>query len=366
MRLLRCHIENFGKLSDRSLEFEPGLNRILAPNGFGKTTLAAFIKAMLFGLPRTSSRDLSANERKKYMPWQGGPFGGFLEFEHEGAQYRVTRFFGKTAAKDTFELFDLSAREKSARFSEKLGEELFHLDGESFARSVYMPQLSGLGVKATDSIRAKLGNLVEDTDDLNNYDTAVKRLKELRTEYHHYRGNGGRLPALREEIHSLDHKLYSAGNDRSRLKELLDEIKEKEAAQREAEKQRERLQERFRAAAGRQAERMRAERLQELEEEERRTRLHLKDLERKYPAGHPSPEELKEERSRAERIRELDQEPEASSLITPCLKKRRSFQKESGSWRSAPAPWRRAASPVSRSFWPLWGFCFWRPEPLIF
>ena len=97
MRLLRCHIENFGKLSDRSLEFEPGLNRILAPNGFGKTTLAAFIKAMLFGLPRTSSRDLSANERKKYMPWQGGPFGGFLEFEHEGAQYRVTRFFGKTA-----------------------------------------------------------------------------------------------------------------------------------------------------------------------------------------------------------------------------------------------------------------------------
>ena len=100
MRLLRCHIENFGKLSDRSLEFEPGLNRILAPNGFGKTTLAAFIKAMLFGLPRTSSRDLSANERKKYMPWQGGPFGGFLEFEHEGAQYRVTRFFGKTAAKE--------------------------------------------------------------------------------------------------------------------------------------------------------------------------------------------------------------------------------------------------------------------------
>ena len=50
MKLLRCFVENFGKLSKESIEFESGLCCIYKENGSGKTTLAVFIKAMLFGL----------------------------------------------------------------------------------------------------------------------------------------------------------------------------------------------------------------------------------------------------------------------------------------------------------------------------
>ena len=53
MRLLRCHIENFGVLSGFDYEFESGLTVICRENGFGKSTLAAFLKAMFYGLPRT-------------------------------------------------------------------------------------------------------------------------------------------------------------------------------------------------------------------------------------------------------------------------------------------------------------------------
>ena len=141
MKLLRCHIENFGVLSNFDFDFSSGLTVIYRENGFGKSTFAAFIKAMFYGMPRGGSRSVVENERKRYDPWQGGKYGGFLEFEYQETRYRVTRYFGKTASKDTFQIMDISNRQNITPFSERLGEELFQLDAESFSRSTYMPQL---------------------------------------------------------------------------------------------------------------------------------------------------------------------------------------------------------------------------------
>ena len=158
MKLLRCHIENFGVLSGFDQEFAEGLNVLCRENGFGKSTLAAFIKAMFYGLPKSRTRSLTENERKRYDPWQGGKYGGFLEFEYQGVQYRVTRYFGKK--EDSFALYDLTNRTESTRFTENLGEDLFQLDADAFARSTFVPQMSGRDVTATTSIRTKLTNLV--------------------------------------------------------------------------------------------------------------------------------------------------------------------------------------------------------------
>ena len=49
MKLIACHLNNFGKLSDLSINFNEGVNVINQPNGLGKSTLAAFLKAMLYG-----------------------------------------------------------------------------------------------------------------------------------------------------------------------------------------------------------------------------------------------------------------------------------------------------------------------------
>ena len=118
MKLLRCHVENFGILSDFDLTFTEGLNVLCRENGFGKSTLAAFLKAMFYGLPKTRAK---ASERKRYDPWQGGKYGGFLEFEYRGNQYRVTRYFGKK--EDSFSLTDLTNRAASCR---KVYPSIFH------------------------------------------------------------------------------------------------------------------------------------------------------------------------------------------------------------------------------------------------
>ena len=42
MKLIKCHIENFGKLSDFTYDFTDGCNTVCEGNGWGKSTLAAF------------------------------------------------------------------------------------------------------------------------------------------------------------------------------------------------------------------------------------------------------------------------------------------------------------------------------------
>ena len=95
MRLISCHIEGFGKFSDRSFDFGAGLTVFNEENGFGKTTLSAFIKAMLYGLEGYRKNTKEFTDRQKYYPFGGSRFGGSLTFSYEGKEYTVTRFFGE-------------------------------------------------------------------------------------------------------------------------------------------------------------------------------------------------------------------------------------------------------------------------------
>ena len=63
MKLIECYIESFGKLEGFKYNFSDGLNTVKADNGYGKTTLTVFIKAMLYGLDDTKKAKLEENDR---------------------------------------------------------------------------------------------------------------------------------------------------------------------------------------------------------------------------------------------------------------------------------------------------------------
>ena len=198
MRILRLHVENFGKLQNVDLMPSKGLTVLHHENGWGKTTLAVFIKAMLYGLPATSKRSLDENERKKYTPWQGGAFGGSIEFETEKGRFRAERFFGAKEANDTFALYNLATNKPSNAYSAALGEELFGIDADGFERSTYLSQRSLVGSKDNNSISAKLGNLLDDVGDIGNYDVALAALDKRRS-YYVKSGNRGAIAELEQE-----------------------------------------------------------------------------------------------------------------------------------------------------------------------
>ena len=306
MRLLRCHIEKFGVLSGFDYEFESGLTVICRENGFGKSTLAAFLKAMFYGLPRTGARKASDNERKRYEPWQGGKYGGFLEFFNQGTSYRVTRYFGKTAAKDTFELYDLTNRTKNSAFSERLGEELFGLDAESFARSTFVPQLAARELEATSSIRAKLTNLVDDTNDMNNFDTAMAALRAYRSERKAYRGSNGEIDRLAEELRALEDERFRAEGKRPELESVLREIDAQNAQQAEKTAELALVRADIQKAAGQRERQLKKERLYELRAQVKQQDETMQALREKYPDGLPAAEEIRRQRENVISLRQLE------------------------------------------------------------
>ena len=187
MKLLNCHIENFGILSNSDYSFNEGLNTIKKDNGTGKSTFADFIKAMFYGLePRKNTKNLL--DRKKYEPWQGGSFGGNITFEINGKEYKIERFFHKKESDDVFKLYDLKTNLESQDFSKNIGEEIFKLNKEAFERSVF---ISGQNIetKMNDSINAKLGNILESENDINTSESAIKQLDDS---IKFYQKTGGR------------------------------------------------------------------------------------------------------------------------------------------------------------------------------
>ncbi|MGN0481262.1 MAG: hypothetical protein ACI4EV_06805 [Lachnospiraceae bacterium] len=201
MRIIRCEIENFGKLSNISLDFDSKIQVFKEENGWGKSTLAAFIRVMFYGFAGETKKNDIDNERRKFRPWQGGTFGGRLVFEANGKTYEIVKKFGTKAREDVVEVYDARTKTITRDFSNNVGEELFGIDMESFARSAFIGQLD-CKTTATGSIHAKIGNLTDNTDDINNYDAVRKKLAEMINSMSPARVTGS-IHKVSEEINDL-------------------------------------------------------------------------------------------------------------------------------------------------------------------
>ena len=199
MRLQKCYIENFGTLHHYLLYFESGLTLVNENNGFGKSTLAAFIKAMFYGFPK-ASKTLEKNERKKYMPWQGGIYGGYLDFSLNQKEYRIERTFGMTPKEDHFKLFRLNPVSICYDFTENIGYELFKINAESFEKTIFMHQFTQSDGFSTAEINSMMVKIIDEITDLENYHNAIKILKTSRGKIISNKGNEGSLKKINEDI----------------------------------------------------------------------------------------------------------------------------------------------------------------------
>ena len=234
MRLIELYIENFGKLKGYRYTFSSGLNVINEENGYGKSTLAAFIKSMLFGLEDTRKAKLDENDRKKYMPWQGGAFGGTLTFSVGKKKYRIERTFAPKASDDKFALFDCESGKESRDYSENIGEELFGINVDGFERTVFLSERR-LSVKNDNkTISAKLSDLVGCDGDVGELDEAIDLLEERR-KYYFKRGGAGRISEIRTDISALDGKINGITRISDALPDKEADVRKKDRAIRELE-----------------------------------------------------------------------------------------------------------------------------------
>ena len=208
MKLISLHIENFGKLSNFDYKFNERLNEIYKENGWGKTTLAVFIKTMLYGF-NSNKRNLS-NERLKYAPWNKGVYGGNLVIEVNNKTYKIERTFDVAKNnKDSFKLINMNTFKESSDYGEFIGEEILGINEDSFNRSVYIPQ-KVLDMKFNQDIASSLANIIGGSDDIGDYEIAIedldKKIKVLNNR------SSGLIKNTKSEIALLEEELYASNS----------------------------------------------------------------------------------------------------------------------------------------------------------
>lgn len=225
MKIVSVNVVAFGKLSNVNINFADGINLLQQSNGFGKSTLCAFVRAMLYGLNYSykTVEGVRANDVTKYMPWNSTQkFGGSMQIYHEGKTYRIERFFGNTARAESLQVVDLSTGKQLD--IDSVGEYFLGLTVESYDRSTYLPQ-EYVEIASNENFDAKLANLVQDSTQ--NYDDIQAKLRNYKKTFRYERGNGGIIYTLENEVFSLQNALRQAQNDaneRVRMTKQLNDV----------------------------------------------------------------------------------------------------------------------------------------------
>ena len=205
MKLLSAHIENFGALKNTDYTFSKGLNCICKENGAGKTTFAAFLCAMLYGMDTAKENDRQLKERAHYAPWNAGKFGGSLELETNGNTYRIERVFDpKSAAKDRLQCYLLTNGVKETELLPTPGEYLLGIPKDAFLRTVF---LSGRDSGSAEGILPRLNQCINGSTDTDLYSNASALLTAAKKKYKPDRGSGGRLEQLQNQRKSAEREL---------------------------------------------------------------------------------------------------------------------------------------------------------------
>ena len=228
MKINKIYISAFGGLKDFTLELSNGLNVIYGENENGKSTVAAFIKAMFYGTGK-KTQQLSTSIRQKYTPWNGDSMGGRIYFEHGGKEYCLERQFRKSDSTDRILLTDLQTG-VSTETSESIGQKFFGISAAAFERSLFIGSTGGFlkDDSAQSELSSKLSNLALTGDEDISYKQVAKRLESARNKVISKSGRAGSFAEDAQRLSELEARLTKADEDACRKAEINANIAESE------------------------------------------------------------------------------------------------------------------------------------------
>ncbi len=218
MYIEKLKIKSFGRLSNVEFELSPTLNLFEGDNETGKTTVASFIKFMLYGLSsKTVGGDIS--ERKKYISWQSGAAAGSMSVlcadgTHiliERAATEVTSPSGNTTYRERVKMINIVTGEEVFK-GEVPGEALLGVPEEVFVSTAFIRQQSGPEIDGG-KLSSAAENLLFSADESVSADAAISKLDSQRRSLLHKNGKGGRIHELECEKEELGAKLERAKAD---------------------------------------------------------------------------------------------------------------------------------------------------------
>ena len=181
MKIKNLKINGFGKLKDKEINFQEGINVIYGENEAGKSTLLKCITAMFYGLSKNKNGG-TIPEIEKYEPWDNDEFSGKISYELDNNEiYEVYREFKKKNPK----IFNKNLEDISKEFNvdKTKGIEFFKdqvgIEEEIFTSSVITKQAEvKLDEKEQNTLIQKISNILGTGEDTTSYTTIINKLKK--------------------------------------------------------------------------------------------------------------------------------------------------------------------------------------------
>ena len=234
----------FGRLSGQTLTLAPGFNLVEAPNEGGKSTWAAFLKAMLYGID-TRDRDKKGYlaDKNRYQPWSGAPMEGELVLEWQGRDITIRRSpRGNTPFGAFSAVYTGTEEPVPGLTAASCGELLTGVGREVFERSAFLGQSGSLAITAAPELERRIAALVSSGEEDVSYSQAEGRLKEWLNR-RRVNKSVGRIPQLegelsqvrasREELEQLTGALNALAAEERGLRRRKEALEEELAAHRQ-------------------------------------------------------------------------------------------------------------------------------------
>ena len=284
MKLIGCHIDGFGKYVNARFDFSGGITPYVMDNGEGKTTLAVFLRVMLYGMGTDKKGRFGV--RSTYDPFGGSKYGGWLEIEWQGKTYKIVReFHAASAAKDVYAVYN----DRGAPCDElgKIpGETVLGFTEEAFLRTSYVTWKQ-LDIDLACGIGARLGGVPVGGETVPLTD-ALESLEDYGKTYHSGRKKAGAytgyIPETEERIEDKTREIY-------RLESLQSALVEKRAEWKACAAESEAVGKEYDAAQKAETVRARYESYRNLCASAGEERAKLEAIAARYPQGFPTKDE---------------------------------------------------------------------------
>ena len=198
MRIKNLRIDSFGKLNSVGIGLDDKITVISGKNEAGKSSIATFIKYMLYGFDSTKKQGISENQKKKYMPWDSDECGGELSFvAADGKTYTAVR---KTANRTQNTVFD----ENDMPFtSDNAGDYFLGVNENAYKKTAFIGQKD---VLFTDDgeLDSAIRNMVYSADEAVDSKKALKKLEDLCKYYLGKTGRSGEIFEIDKELSQLE------------------------------------------------------------------------------------------------------------------------------------------------------------------
>ncbi len=236
-------IKSFGCLTDKTLEFSERVNVIEGENESGKSTIAAFIRYMLYGF--TDGEGEGLDERKKRINWETGTSAGSMYVRVGGKRYVITRSTtptddsDRTTYREEASIVDI---ETGAPAFGKLpaGEVFFGVDAELFDNTAFIGQIGDSSIDE-DSVKQSIENIIFSGSEKINKQRAEARITDKMQALLHEGGAGGAIIDLAHKEAALAEKLEACNNDNRLILEKEAELSRIRARRAEAEEKQTKL-----------------------------------------------------------------------------------------------------------------------------